>query len=436
MRTISHCVLVIAALALLLPAHVIAYTNHPLFDAIENGDLAQVKQLVNQSNLNAIVHSDEVTYTTAPLAWACASQEYEIAGYLLDRGADPNGSTFYDTALWWIAYQSQFMTDDVYRLAEKMLKKGATPDLAKSENNGTPLMIAAAKNSRKLVDLLLRYGADKNLVLDRENGNAATYAERAGNIELANYLKGANNDGYRNSLIYAVRQNDLDRVRSFLEGKGDDERRAGINKAEEKSLMTPLHYAAKGGFLEMSRLLVEGGADINPRAQGSFTPLMFAAAYGMEDVGMYLVNAGAKINVVQTSGCATGFTSLNWAVQGGRYTLVSLMLEKGADASVCSPNPLITARDLTMARILVKGGVSPDEGVMATLRKSIDDNRCDTGDWRRERERIYQYLRSNVPQGGGITVRSAPGMNKKGTPVDKSTKSGGLFEPYNINVHR
>lgn len=55
----------------------------------------------------------------------------------------------------------------------------------------------------------------------------------------------------------------------------------------------PLHAAAAGRHLAISRLLVERGADVDAVQRDSFTPLMAAAQHGDEELVELLLSAGA-----------------------------------------------------------------------------------------------------------------------------------------------
>jgi len=60
--------------------------------------------------------------------------------------------------------------------------------------------------------------------------------------------------------------------------------------------MTPLHYAARYGHLNIIEYLVHQKADINAKDGYNETPLHFAANYGYLSVVEYLVHQKADIN--------------------------------------------------------------------------------------------------------------------------------------------
>ena len=52
---------------------------------------------------------------------------------------------------------------------------------------------------------------------------------------------------------------------------------------------TPLHIAAKHGYLEIVKLLVKKGASIDVRDENLSTPLILAAQYNRNQVAEYLI---------------------------------------------------------------------------------------------------------------------------------------------------
>ena len=55
----------------------------------------------------------------------------------------------------------------------------------------------------------------------------------------------------------------------------------------------PLHSAAAGRHIEVCRVLVAAGADVNARQHGGFTPLHEAAQHGDIELVELLLSAGA-----------------------------------------------------------------------------------------------------------------------------------------------
>src|SRR6266581_1029161 len=77
----------------------------------------------------------------------------------------------------------------VINYAQKILSQNFDPNLV-AENGYTPLMYAAARGDAKMVDLLLRNGADVNMV-SGDGDTATELALRIGSQECADILKRA-----------------------------------------------------------------------------------------------------------------------------------------------------------------------------------------------------------------------------------------------------
>ena len=71
-------------------------------------------------------------------------------------------------------------------------------------------------------------------------------------------------------------------------------RGASVNKAG----WTALHYAASSAHLDVMRLLLSEGADLNARSPNETTPLMMAAMYGSAEAVKVLLDAGADTALV------------------------------------------------------------------------------------------------------------------------------------------
>lgn len=117
---------------------------------------------------------------------------------------------------------------------------------------------------------------------------------------------------------------------------------------------TGLHSAAKAGFVEAVRLLLDHGADPNAREAGDHSyPLHWAAAHGHLDTVRALLDAGGDVH---------GFGDLHeldvigWATYFRKpgdipWDVVTLLLERGARHHIISA---IAVGDLQLVRTLVE----------------------------------------------------------------------------------
>ena len=98
-------------------------------------------------------------------------------------------------------------------------------------------------------------------------------------------------------LYWAARYGNMPAVRALL--KSEEEAYNRVNTAG----LTALHYAVNRGVvyiphnLEIVRMLIEAGADINKLTNNGRTPLCFAATGGHPEATKILIDAGADLNI-------------------------------------------------------------------------------------------------------------------------------------------
>jgi len=134
--------------------------------------------------------------------------------------------------------------------------------------------------------------------------------------------------------LLAVRGDDLDDFEATLAGRAD---LVGAHLARDPELAgawtqdgyTALHYAAFFGGADAAVALIAAGADLEAVSRNGMgvRPLNSAAAGGHGDVSRLLVERGADVNAAQ----AQEFTPLHAAAQNGDADLVAVLLAAGAD---------------------------------------------------------------------------------------------------------
>jgi hypothetical protein len=126
-------------------------------------------------------------------------------------------------------------------------------------------------------------------------------------------------------LLDAARNGDTARVRELL--------RKGANaNAKDRGGWTPLHWAAFWGHVDVAKLLLEHGADVNAKESVyDATPLHVAAATGHADVARLLLEHGADVNAKYGD---SDLTPLHVAALYGHADVARLLLERGADPSI------------------------------------------------------------------------------------------------------
>ncbi|KAL9999862.1 putative ankyrin repeat-containing domain-containing protein [Helianthus debilis subsp. tardiflorus] len=105
---------------------------------------------------------------------------------------------------------------------------------------------------------------------------------------------------------------------------GFDQSVSGINSADEEG-WAPLHSAASSGNVEIVKILLDRGADVNLKNDGGRTALHYAASKGWVKVGC---------------------TPLHRAASTGNSELCELLIEEGADIDAvdrAGQTPIMTA---------------------------------------------------------------------------------------------
>ncbi len=103
------------------------------------------------------------------------------------------------------------------------------------------------------------------------------------------------------------------------------DRGANVNTASSQGI-TPLHEAAMRGQKNAIDLLVARGADVNARDEKGNTALLWALMMGRSDAAMALIDGGADVNARD----AMGVSPLMAAKRHDNRKLESLLVSKGA----------------------------------------------------------------------------------------------------------
>ena len=159
------------------------------------------------------------------------------------------------------------------------------------------------------------------------------------------------------SLHWAAERDHIEVAKLLLESGAE------VNKADDIG-RTPLQVAAFSGHKEVAELLIEHGADPNVNENNGQTPIHVAAMSGHKEVTELLIEHGADPNVVDNH----GKTPLHWAARMGRKELTQLFIEYGADPNVVENHgqtPLHWAArggQEEVAELLIESGADMDKG--------------------------------------------------------------------------
>lgn len=379
----------VACALLLTPAALFADRGAELNEAICDRDLAKVKRILAAGHgVNQRMGADG-SYPLE-LAAYCYGGAPQIAGYLLDRGADVNlhSRTHYSVLMWALRSVDENSDRDPMRvIVKRILAKGADVRYQDPTMGRTALMMAASNGDEEIVRLLMDKGAANNPKTKDDwciSGNhtiqcsASDYARLGGHVELALRIEGKSSAAYQETLHFAAKSGDLAKLRTLLRAGKDP------NETEPLSKYTPLYYAVLNDNKAAIRALAEAGADMNPVSYSGTTPLREAVVFYKRDVAKLLIDLGAKAGHAQTQGCGGGLTEFGWAIEYGQHDLAKYMVEGGA---IDPQNPGLVFQemygrsegDIPVARLLIEKGARPDLNDITRLKQVAANN-----DWIRE----------------------------------------------------
>ncbi len=220
----------------------------------------------------------------------------------------------------------------------------------------TPLSLAAEEGATEIMRILLRPGLDAGKSADAEDKEAASTPSIGSG-----------------ALFTAIENDDVEMVRLLVEAGAD------VNAAEGFGGNTPLHEAVEKGDAEIVKILVAAGADVEAEGFMSRTPLSLAAEEGATEIMQILLGPGPEAGTSAdgedkeaASAPSIGSGALFTAIENGNVALVRLLVEAGADVNAAEGfggnTPLheaVEQGDAEIVKILVAAGADVEaEGFM------------------------------------------------------------------------
>ena len=353
----------------------------PLSLASTNGDAAIIAALVNAG----ADPNEHLPLEKTPLMMASRTGNVEAMSVLLDHGADVNAKETLrgTTALMWAA-------DEGHAAAIQLLIQRGADIQARSNpaERGRGPALGKANDPRKAVAaqgaaLAAREASPDLAVLNALNGRGAR--GQAGAAAAADGDQGDDDapprgqqpkdGGGLTPLVYAVRSNDLESVKTLLAAGADVNQVTGYG-------WSPLLVATQNRYYKLGAFLLDRGADPNLANRGGWTPLYLATDNRNIESGDYpvrkgdmdhldfiklLLDRGANVNARMKDSTETrtvftnqwldenGATAFLRASQSGDLTLMKLLLAHGADPQI--------ATTLKITALQVAAGIGWVEGI-------------------------------------------------------------------------
>jgi ankyrin repeat protein len=288
-----------------------------------------------------------------------SSGETAAALELIDRNTNVNQSqSDGTTALHWAVYY------DDEALVRQLIRREADVT-ARNEFGATPLSQAAIIGNPDIIDRLLDAGADANEA-GADGQTPLMVIARSGNLEAAEILVDDGADVNivekwrgQTALMWATAQQQPQMVAFLLSNGADPDAQSSPNNWERQVTaeprmkvlpaggLTPLHYAAREGCAECTKLLIEAGADINQTDPESVTPLLMANLNANWDSAKHLIEAGAWLDKWDFYGRNPLYAAVDYSTlpHGGRpdrlsgdlataQEIIALLLEKGGNPNL------------------------------------------------------------------------------------------------------
>jgi len=112
---------------------------------------------------------------------------------------------------------------------------------------------------------------------------------------------------------------------------------ANLDWQDEKYGKTSLHWATQyWGNVEIVRMLIDAGADVNLKDNNGDTPLHVAAKYGRVEIVRILINARANLDVQNNH----DETPVHYAAMNGNPGIARMLIDAGADETILNDEGL------------------------------------------------------------------------------------------------
>ncbi|KAL3109719.1 hypothetical protein niasHT_018130 [Heterodera trifolii] len=146
-------------------------------------------------------------------------------------------------------------------------------------------------------------------------------------------------------------------IAALLLEKGADVHQTTVGRLNDVAMaVTPLWIAVNMRHLEMCRVLIAHGADVDLGSDSSFTPLLLACGKGSTAIVTLLVENGANVNLGDSEGATPTMNTSRF----GRIELVRFLLSHGANVEQMDYNgtrfallDAAAAGNLEVCRLLV-----------------------------------------------------------------------------------
>jgi ankyrin repeat protein len=361
----------------LLSTHSLAAASSELADAAMNKNRTAVRSLLLKK---VDVNAKQIDGTTA-LHWTVRADDLETADLLIRAGANVSAANREGVTPMQLA-----ATNGSARMLERLIKAGANANAPLSKFGDTALMLAARTGKTDAVKVLLDNGAQVNVTETWGGTTPLMWAVSERHLEAVKMLIA--NGAAVNARSYFV---------PSAHGRGFEGATPEAPKPEHAveelagGWLTPLMFAVREGDLEITRTLIAAGAELNAIAGDGKDALGLAVFNGQYELASFLIDNKVNVNhadaqrftplfwAVDRRNMELGTNGFPWTVTSDPLPLIKKLLDSGADPNAVINNtprgrnrgasPRIVfasalhraafAGDLELAKLLLAHGADP-----------------------------------------------------------------------------
>jgi len=301
----------------------------PLIVASYYGNIEMVKYLINEGANKEKRTTDAGSDKTA-LYYAVENNQYDVAKYLIKMGADIKpyklfaGSVDVFNAAWenGNAKMMKLILDNGYKSDKSIEDCLFINALKSSDPNELKKYMGYKYKGFDYTAALSIYGGKLETLKFLVEGGAKVNGVDGDGL----MLSASSYDGKTDIVDYLIRNGA--NINAAIVGTDAD------GDLKGKRIDSAFNNAVIRGNLNIIKLLVENGADIEQELNGNETPLLAAAGCGSKHILEYLLKKGAKVNHQNSK----GESALMRAAHLGRIDNVKLLIEFNADKNLKDKN--------------------------------------------------------------------------------------------------
>lgn len=291
--------------------------RNPLHLAADFHDIETVKLLIsNGANLNS--KDNEHGWTPMHFAVSMGHNDRGTVHILLSNGADVNAKNDYgDTPLDWVGTEE---LDDLLR------RYGGKSGRLSEEDNA--LIDSIWSGDKEGVKNQLANGANINVRVDNSGRTPLQFSTYHCRKDITKLLrrhggKTKNELEIDKALIESTWNENIEVIKQHLTNGAD------VNAKEDGEEWAPLHVTARSGFIDVAKLLVANGANVNAQTKDGRNPLHIAAIFGHNKIVDFLIAEGAAKDATIASGRYHGMTPLDLAIWRKKPETADLLRKHG-----------------------------------------------------------------------------------------------------------